>query len=90
MSKKKSYKNTSVKKKVEEPISLYKRGEIKIFHSFEEQEEYQLQQMANRSYKERLEHLEMLRKFFLKDYLLPNGEWAPIEKIITIQKPKVS
>jgi len=89
MSKKKTYKNNSTKQKAEEPSSSYNRGEIKIFHSFEEQEEYQLQKMSNRTYKERLDHLELLRKFFLREYLLPDGNWAPIEKIITIQKPKI-
>ncbi len=63
MSKKKSYKKNSSNSKAEEPSSVYKKRTIKIFHSFEEQEEFELQQMALLKPIELLQHLRRLINF---------------------------
>ncbi len=84
---KRVYKSTAKKNIVEEPITAYEKSVIKIFKSFEEQAEYQLQQMAKRTKLELMDKLEELRIHFLKEHLLPNGKWKPIEKKITIMPP---
>lgn len=60
LAKQKSYKNNNKPKEVKEPISSLKKSNIKIFHSFEEQEEHELQQMAKLSPEEVLIHLRKL------------------------------
>jgi len=65
----------------------YGKKEIYIFNSFEEQNDYHLQKMALQTPRESLEKLEELRKIFYKKYLLPDGTWPPIARIITIKKP---
>jgi hypothetical protein len=62
------------------------RKTITYFKSFEEARDYGRQQMASRSPKERLEVLEEMRKHFLKDFLLPDGKWPPIQPVIAIKK----
>ncbi len=76
--------------KVKEPIIQYGKGEKKIifFHSFEQQEEYELKQMALLTKAERMKRLEEMRKFFLQKFLLPDGNWVPVARTITIQTPK--
>ena len=75
--------------KVNEPAVTYRtvhQNKITFFNSFEEAEEHGLKQMAAHSYAERLANLEVLRKRTYKHLLLANGEWPPIEKMITIEK----
>ena len=71
-----------------EPIVHYSTGGKKLvfFSSFEQQEEYELKQMASLTKDELLNKLEDMRKFFLRDHLLPDGNWAPVKRIITIIK----
>lgn len=86
MNNKKSYKEKkSAASQANEPQAVYRNAKIKIFHSFEEQEEYELQKMALLTREELLNKLEKMRKIFLKKYLLPNGSWPPISRIITMQ-----
>jgi hypothetical protein len=59
---------------------------ITFFKSFEEARDGRRQQMANRTPRQRLQVLEQMRKHFLKDYLLPNGKWPPLQLVITIKK----
>lgn len=46
MRKRKTYQPSKKKQKVNEPLATYKSKGIRIFNSFEEQAEYELQQMA--------------------------------------------
>ena len=48
---------------------------------------YHLQKMALQSHEECLQKLDELRRIFYKEYLLPDGSWPPIAKVITIKKP---
>jgi hypothetical protein len=73
-----------------EPLGTYANGKIIFFKSFDEQEEYERRKMASLSHDELIDKLENMRKFFFKKYLLPDGSWPPLERIITIQKPKIS
>ena len=83
-------KKTKEQSQVNEPAIHYSPGGKKLvfFNSFEQQEEYELKQMASLSKDELLNKLEDMRKFFLRDHLLPNGNWAPVKRIITILKAK--
>lgn len=65
---------------INEPGAAYGdplKKKITFFNSFEEAEEHGLREMANHSYAQRLENLEILRR---RSY----GELPPLEKIITI------
>ena len=86
----KKYKTNNIKNEANEPVSIYAEKSIQIFNSFEEQEDFQRKQMATLGPEELLNNLEKMRKFFLKQYLLPDGSWPPLAKIITIHKPKGS
>ena len=88
MSKKKNYKTKTKEPKANEPVAAYGAKRIHFFKSFEEQEEYELIQMAALSPKELLNKLEMMRRFFLRTYLTADGNWPPLKRIITITKPK--
>jgi len=59
---------------------------ITFFHSFEEAEEHQRQMMANMTVEERMNHLEEMRKGFMSQYLLADGTWPPLKRILTIEK----
>jgi hypothetical protein len=59
---------------------------ITFFKSFEEAELHGLRQMASHTYEERLANLEILRKRTYHHLLLPNGQWPPLKRIITIEK----
>lgn len=74
--------------KAEEPAASYKSRSFKIFSSFEEQENYHLKQMASLSREELMNKLEEMRKFFMREYILPGGEWPPLKKTISIKSPK--
>lgn len=78
--------------KVNEPQANYSIEDKKItfFSSFAEQEAYELKQMALQTHKQSLDKLEQLRLFFLKQHLLPDGNWKPIERIITITNSKTN
>lgn len=71
----------------EPSASYFSKKQIQIFNSFEEQSDYHLQKMALQTPEESLQRLDELRRIFYKDYLLPDGSWPPIAKIITIKKP---
>jgi hypothetical protein len=43
--------------------------------------------MALQSHEECLQKLDELRRIFYKEYLLPDGSWPPIAKVITVKKP---
>ena len=86
MEKKKAYNKKATEKTAKESAVAYKR-ELKNFNSFEEQAEYELKQMAKLTPVQLMDKLEQMRKIFLKQYLLPDGSWQPIKKIIQIQKP---
>lgn len=85
MAKKKKIK--SKVSEVNEPIAFYGVPSLHIFKSAEEQEEFELIQMANRTPEESLNKLEAMRRFFFKEYLLPNGKWPPVKRIITFREP---
>jgi hypothetical protein len=87
MKKQKTYKTKNNSLKAEEPLTTYRKNEIKIFNSFEEEAEYVALQSFNTSYAQRLKNLEMLRKQVFNQYLLPDGTWQPIKPIIAILKP---
>lgn len=59
---------------------------IHVFSSFEDEKNYNSKKQASLSYDERLSQLEELRKLVYKDYLLPDGNWPPLAKVITITK----
>lgn len=75
---------------INEPEAIYgavpSKKKIVFFNSFDEAEEYGLKEMAGHSYEERLQNLETMRKRMYAHLLLPNGEWPPLKKIITIEK----
>jgi hypothetical protein len=78
--------------KVNEPGVEYRgnkpaaKRSITFFNSFEEAELHSLKQMAAHSPEERLANLEILRKRTWHHLLLPNGQWHPLPRIITIEK----
>jgi hypothetical protein len=72
---------------VNEPAVGHGKRTIHFFNSFEEQEEFQRAEMAKLNHEELMTKLEMMRKFFLREHLLPNGKWPSLSKVITIQKP---
>ncbi len=76
-------------KELNEPSVGYNRKEIMVFYSAEEQADYERKIMASLTHEELLSKLEAMRKFFLRDYLLPNGEWPPLSKKIRILTPFV-
>ncbi|MGQ0828978.1 MAG: hypothetical protein ACT4ON_11365 [Bacteroidota bacterium] len=88
MTKKKTYKTKSKLSLVKEPLVSYGDKSIHVFNSFKEQEEYLRKKMAELSPKELMNKLEEMRKFFMRDQLLSNGNWPALEKKITIQEPK--
>jgi hypothetical protein len=59
---------------------------ITFFNSFEEAEEHGLREMAGHSHEERLRNLEIIRRRTYSHLLLPNGQWPPLKKVITIEK----
>lgn len=71
----------------EPSVSYFSKKEIHIFNSFEEQNDFHLQKMALQSHEECLQKLDELRRIFYKEYLLPDGSWPPIAKVITVKKP---
>ena len=93
MSDKKYKKQITEEKKVNEPATAYKPVQkpgdnIHFFSSFEQQEDFKRRQMAAMTPDELLSNLESMRKFFLRQYLSADGNWMPLSKIITFQKPK--
>lgn len=71
--------------KAEEPLLGYiKKPAIHFFESLEALTDYEREMMRNRTPIERMKKLDMLRKLSFKNQLLPNGEWQPIVKKITI------
>lgn len=81
-------KNENSKNELNEPsVSYGNLKQITFFNSHEEQELFHIQQMANRSPEESMKVLEQLRRIVFKEYLLPDGNWKPIEKVITFKKP---
>ncbi|MCB0472603.1 MAG: hypothetical protein KDC56_06050 [Flavobacteriaceae bacterium] len=72
-----------------EPLTFYADTGKKIvfFQSHKQQEIYELKQMAAMTPAERLHKLEEMRKFFLRQFLLPNGDWPPVRRTITFTKP---
>ena len=65
----------------------YRKSEIHFFNSFEKQQEFERKQMASLTPDKLLANLEYMRKFFLRQYLLPDGTWPSLSKIITLQQP---
>lgn len=57
MSKKKAYKKKKDSNELKEPLTIYNSNSLKIFNSFQEQEAYELEQMASLSGVEILVHL---------------------------------
>ena len=79
--------------KVEEPVATYSVSMDKTIHFFsshEEENEYVAKQRAALSYEERMTYIEDLRKKVFNSYLLPDGSWKPIEKIVEIMPPYIS
>ncbi|MGB3947740.1 MAG: hypothetical protein WBM13_07130 [Bacteroidia bacterium] len=60
MSKKKTYSSNAKKKELKEPSATYSERKIRVFKSFEEQEAYELNQMAALNSEQ---ILQQLRKF---------------------------
>jgi len=78
------------KMQVNEPTAIYKIGmkkTIRIFSTIEEENEYVAKERAMTSYDERMFNAEQLRRIIYNEYLLPNGKWVPIPKLITLQEP---
>ena len=71
--------------KLNEPGVSYGK-KITFFNSFEEAELHGLKEMAGHSYAQRMENLEVLRKRMFADRLDANGNWLPLERVITIIK----
>ena len=73
---------------VREPIPPYQKAgddnRIHFFSSFDEQEEYHRKQMALLTHKELLDNLAQMRRLFFREYLLPDGNWKPMDYIIRI------
>jgi hypothetical protein len=67
-------------------VAYASEKKITFFNSFAEAEEHGLRQMANHSYEERLRNLETIRRRTYGHLLLPNGNWPPLKKTITIEK----
>lgn len=60
---------------------------IVFFKSFEEENIFVAKERAKVPYDKRISNIEELRKRVFNKYLLPNGLWAPIEKIFKIMPP---
>ncbi|MCX6257049.1 MAG: hypothetical protein NTW49_03990 [Bacteroidia bacterium] len=57
---------------------------ILVFDSPEEQKEYERRCMASLSPSQLIDNLEKMRKMFLSEYLTIDGDWPPLDKVITI------
>lgn len=81
--------------KVNEPAADYvkplpdNKRSITFFKSFEEAELHGLKEMAAHSHAQRLINLEIIRKRTYAHLLLPNGEWPPLKRVITIEKGSI-
>lgn len=75
-------------KEVNEPAAEYSslKKKITVFSSFEAMEEHTHRALAALSYEERLCNLETLRKRIFNKSLLPNGNWPPLSRKLTITK----
>lgn len=60
---------------------------VKIFSSFEEENEFVAKERAEVPYEKRMNNIEVLRKQVFFKYLLPNGTWPSIEKTFKIMTP---
>jgi len=74
-----------VTNKVSEPQAVYGTS-IQFFSSHDEQEDFHRRQMAGLTPRELLDKLEEMRKIFLKEYLLQDGTWPFLKRIITFKK----
>ena len=72
---------------VNEPAISYGKRTIHVFKSFAEEEQFKLKKMAAMTPEQLMDTLEAMRRFFLKEHLLADGKWKPLERIITIRKP---
>jgi len=68
-----------------EPEAAYQT--IRIFKSFEEEQEYNAKQSAAVSHEDRLRHAEILRKHVYAQHLQPDGLWPPMSQSFRIMKP---
>ena len=80
------------KNKLNEPGAEYVKPavdntrSITFFNSFDEAELQGLKEMAAHTHHERMANLEIIRKRNYSHLLLPNGQWPPLQKVITIIK----
>jgi hypothetical protein len=72
--------------KAEEPSVAYGSKRLTFFNSFDEAEEHSLKEMKGHTFEQRLANLEILRKRYFNSLLLPNGNWPPLKRIITVIK----
>ncbi len=91
MKKKQPYKNNKEKViQAKEPEVAYGKSiqkTIRMFSSFEEENEFIAKQRYMLSRDERMVYAEQLRKMVFHKYLLPDGTWPPIAKVITLSNP---
>lgn len=88
---KKKYNPNSSINSVKEPEAAYqKTGKktIRFFSSFEDENEYTAKQRAELSYDDRMIYAEELRRVVFNRFLLPDGSWMPIAKILTMKEPR--
>lgn len=78
----------SEQNKAEEPETAFKT--VRVFRSFEEEEEYTAKQRAAMSHDERMKHVEGLRKRVFHQYLLSDGTWPSISDTFKIVDPYIS
>lgn len=70
-----------------EPAGAYQNMKIKIFSSFEEENEYTHKLYAETSYDKRMTDIEYLRKSLFDKNILPNNTWKPISRVFKIMPP---
>jgi len=82
---KKKYKRKEKKTEVKEPVGAYAKRSIRIFNSFEEQENYELEQMAAQS---PLVILQQMRAFINAAYGMHgyNPDKLPAKHFVRIVK----
>lgn len=71
--------------KINAPGAVYQS--YRIFHSYEEEQEYTAKKRAELSYQERLRHAEILRKQVYGDSLKSHETSSPLSNSFRIMKP---
>jgi hypothetical protein len=85
--------NKKEKNIVNEPSAHYNATtdnskKIIFFKSFEEENEYTAKLRALLSYDERMIYAEQLRRIVFSQYLLPDGNWMPVAKVLSHKEPR--